>query len=114
MNPSPRLIRCAGALVLAVLAAAGCTDATDNAVGTITYTTPDDEHHEIRGPRASGCHALEGGAETVENNTTGDLWLYFSADCQNEENRERTYLQSRLTDNPAPGGPPWRSFTVVG
>ncbi|MFH8371024.1 hypothetical protein [Streptomyces sp. NPDC018031] len=115
MNTAPRRALGAAALLLVAYAATGCTDATDSAVGTVSYTTPDEERHQLTNPGSSGCHRLRGeGAEEVENNTTADLWLYFSPDCQGRTNIERTYLPTTLTDNPAFRDQPWRSFSVVG
>ncbi|KUJ68714.1 hypothetical protein ACZ90_17725 [Streptomyces albus subsp. albus] len=112
MNIRPRLTLSAAALLLAS-GAAGCTDATDNAVGTIQYITPGGHRLQLEDPSHDGCHRLPGGAEEVSNNTTADLWLYFSPDCQGRKNTQRIYVGTTLTNNPAQLQP-WRSFSVVG
>ncbi|MFC0599017.1 hypothetical protein [Streptomyces palmae] len=114
MNIRPRHTLPAASLLLA-FGAAGCTDATDNAVGTVQYLAKDGSTNQIEDPSRGPCHPLSGGGATeLANNTTGDFWLYFTPDCRGDGGNERTYLGSMLTNNPASANQPWKSFSVVG
>ncbi|WEH42371.1 hypothetical protein OG233_24180 [Streptomyces sp. NBC_01218] len=105
--------RAAGAVLLALTAlgaASGCSGLGRTAVGPVIYTNERDVEVMEQSPLVRGCHALPGGAKTVDNNTLIDMVLYRSRDCTGKGS---TYLSTRLTDQDAPSTPVWRSYTLV-
>jgi hypothetical protein len=104
----------AGALFL-MLAIAGCSDMTPQALGTLIYTTVDNKVIQITNPSVDGCHRLGPvGAKSIANNTLNDVILHTGPDCQDLKDANSYYLATQTSNPSVPSQVPWRSFTVVG
>ncbi|MFF8957908.1 hypothetical protein [Streptomyces sp. NPDC014894] len=103
-----RLTGAAGAVLL-TLAVAGCSGLGRTAPGTVTYLTPAHRPQLVSNPPVTGCHELEGGAVSVDNDTLVDMQLYPTEDCSGDS----TYVATTTSDVTAPGSAPWRAYSLI-
>ncbi|WP_267244323.1 hypothetical protein [Streptomyces sp. PR69] len=101
----------AGAALLTLAAAAGCSGLGRSAVGTLSYETARHRHVTVTNPSVKGCHRFPpAGAVSVENTTSVDVKLYPTRDCTGDDT---IYVPASLSDVRAPGADPWRSFSFI-
>ncbi|MDH2389437.1 hypothetical protein QCN29_11650 [Streptomyces sp. HNM0663] len=100
----------AGAALLTLATAAGCSGLGRSAVGTFAFETARHRHIAVTNPSVKGCHRFPpAGAVSVENTTSVDVKLYTTRDCTGGS----IYVPASLSDVAAPGAGPWRSFSFI-
>ncbi|MEW2413548.1 hypothetical protein AB0953_07480 [Streptomyces sp. NPDC046866] len=114
MHRSRRLTVIAGASLL-LLTATACS-AGKTTVGELRFRA-EDSPIEVTHSNTSveGCHRilLPRGAAHVHNSTLVDVVLYRTPDCKKSDKADGTYVATTLSNDTAPGSPPWRSFSVI-